>query len=566
MRVAIQKECIDSYLWKKTTVSSCETHHLVDNVPLYNSRFLNVLKFHDPGYAPVKDNTGGYHIDLSGNALYNCRYIRTFGFYEGYAAVESDRGWFHIMPNGKPAYDDRYTWCGNFQEGLSPVRDQTGNYFHIDISGQRLDSQSYSYVGDFKDGIAVVYRKNGKGTHIDRQGNFVHSIWYPQLDIFHKGFARAKDEEGWFHIRKDGMPAYAKRFANLEPFYNGQAHAVDFEGNFLIVDEEGKTIKELYQSSENAIGELSGDLVGFWKSETIRLAVELTILDHLPGTLVEIATKVQLPTANLERILQALWEIGIVERKDDYWQLTNKGKLLIPHSESYIAAASIMWSKVQTAWGSLPNKIKAKEIQHHPTFKEETTDKSCLEIYRRALKGYAEEDFNEVALWPVWKEHATLLGMGQTAITLLTSILKAHPSLNGVILNEDRPIYHVAIEEPIKPRFQQIFTDIYKLRNIQADAVLLPRFLHYFPDKEANQILKNLYALLPRVGKIYIFEMVLDPGYPNGSLLDLNMLAEAGGRLRTLFQWQDMLKNAGYSLEEHQVLRPHLTFMVGRKL
>jgi len=565
MKEAIQRKAIDPDLWKKTAVSSCETHHLLDEKPLYDSRFVNVLKFHEPGYAPVKDNSGSYHIDLSGNSLYKFRFLRTFGFYEGYAAVESEVGWFHILPNGNSSYEDRYAWCGNFQEGLCPVRDQSGNYFHIDYYGKRPYSQSYSYVGDFKDGIAVVCTEDGKGTHIDRQGNFVHSIWYPQLDIFHKGFARAKDEKGWFHVRKDGIPAYAKRFANLEPFYNGQAHAVDFEGNFLLINEEGQIIKELYNPSKNLIGELSGDLIGFWKSETIKLAVELNLLDNLPGTLNEIATQVQLPTPNLERVLRALWEIGIVEKKDDHWQLTHKGKLLIPQKESFMAAASIMWSKVQTAWGSLLKKIKTKEIHHHPTFKEESTDKLYLEIYRRALQGYAQEDFKEIATWSIWKEHSTILGMGQTAITLLTNILKAEPSLNGVLLNEDRPLYHVDIEEAIKPRLQQVFIDIYKPCHIQADAVLLPRFLHYFPDKEAIQILRNIYSFLPNAGKIYIFEMVLDPQQPNGSLLDLNMLAEAGGKLRTLIQWKELLHDAGFIMEDHQVLKPHLQLMVGQK-
>lgn len=565
MKEAIQRKDIDPYLWRKTAVSPCETHHLVDNKAIYDSRFVRVLKFHAPGYAPVKDHTGSYHIDLSGNPLYSCRFIRSFGFYEGYAAVGSEIGWFHILPNGNNAYGEIYAWCGNFQEGLSPVRDQAGNYFHIDFYGRRPYSQSYSYVGDFKDGIAVVCGEDGKGTHIDRRGNFVHSHWYPQLDIFHKGFARAKDEQGWFHVRKDGGPTYKNRFANLEPFYNGQAHAVDFEGNFLIIDEEGQIIKELYQSSKNVIGELSGDLVGFWKSETIKQAVELNLLDHLPGSLEEIAAKVQIPMPNIERVLRALWEIGIVEKENNHWLLTDKGKLLVPQDKSFMAAASIMWSKVQEAWSGLEGKIKSEEIHHHATFKEETTDESSLEIYRRALKGYAEKDFNEIAAWSVWKDHPTIMGMGQTAITLLTNILKAHPLLKGVLLNEDRPIYHVEIEETIKPRLQQIFTDIYKSWDVRIDAVLLPRFLHYFPDKEALQILENARKVLPIGGKIYLFEMVLEPNQPNGGLLDLNMLVEAGGRLRTLLNWQDLLKSVGFDIVNYDSLKPHLQLLIGNK-
>ena len=562
MKEAIQRNITDLNFWKLTVTSPCETHHLADNKPLYSSRFESVLKFHEPGYAPVKDSTGSYHIDILGNPLYAYRYIRTFGFYEGYAAVESVTGWFHISPNGYPAYEEKYAWCGNFQEGLSVVRDKTGNYFHINFDGKRPYKQSYSYVGDFKDGIAVVYRENGQGTHIDHQGNFIHSIWYSQLDIFHKGFARARDERGWFHVRKDGSSAYSQRFANLEPFYNGQAHAVDFGGNYLIIDEQGHTINELYKSSKNEIGELSGDLVSFWKSETIKLAVDLKLFDHLPGSLEGIATKLQLPASNLERVLRALWEIEIVEKQNEFWILMVKGNLLIPQEKSFMAAASIMWSKVQEAWSSLQDKIKTKEIYHHPTFKEETINEPSLEIYRRALQGYAEEDFKEIAAWSIWKEHPTIVGMGQTAITLLTHILKNHHSLRGILLNEDKPLYHVEIEETLKPRLQKVFADIFKPRNEEVSAVILPRFLHYFPDKEATQILKNIHSLLLKTGKLYIFEMVLDPSLPNGGLLDLNMLAEAGGKLRTLSQWQELLENVRFYMEDYQILKPHLNLMV----
>lgn len=566
MKEANQQHILDQSFWKLTVVSPCETHHLADNKPLYDCRFESVLKFHDPGYAPVTDSTGSYHIDIFGRPLYAFRYVRTFGFYERLAAVESEIGWFHILPNGHAAYEETYAWCGNFQEGLCPLRDKAGDYFHINTDGKRPYRQAYSYVGDFKDGIAVVCREDGKSTHIDRYGNYIHAHWYPQLDIFHKGFARAKDERGWFHVNKDGIPAYSQRFANLEPFYNGQAHAVDSEGSVLIIDEQGQTIKEIFKTTKNTIGELSGDLVGFWKSETIKLAVELRLLDHLPGSLDELTNKLQLPTSNLEKILRALWEIGIVEKQHDFWTLTDKGKLLVPQEKSFMASASIMWSKVQEAWGSLKDKIKTKEIYHHPTFKEETIDQPSLEIYRRALKGYAEEDFREIAEEPCWKGHSIIVGVGQTAITLLTHIVKDHPTLKGILLNEDKPLYQVNIEETLKPRLQQVFTDIQKAWDIQADAVLLPRFLHYFPDKEALQILENVRRILPQNGKLYIFEMVLDPEQPNGSLLDLNMLAEAGGKLRTLSQWKSMLKNSGFHLKNFQILKPHLHLMVVTKV
>jgi hypothetical protein len=538
----------------------------MDGVPCYAKRFESVLKFQEPGYAPVKDKMGSYHIDIAGNPVYPYRFSRTFGFYEGCAAVSTQAGWFHILSNGKPLYEARYAWCGNFQEGLCPVRDQVGNYFHINRQGERLYDQNYRYAGDFKDAIAVICREDGKSSHIDTRGRFIHSQWYLQLDVFHKGFARAKDEQGWVHIRKNGEPVYAHRFFSIEPFYNGQAHVEDFEGNLLVIDEEGKTVREIFKSPKSFVSNLSGDLVGFWKSETIKLAVELGILDSLPGSLAEIYSKVQLPLSNLERFLRALWEIKIVEKQADRWILTEKGHLLSPKGQSFMASASIMWSEVQKEWPGLKEKLLAEKINHHPTFKEAATDESSLEVYRCALKGYAQEDFLDISAWSEWGEHSTLLGLGQTAITLLSDTMMAHPLLKGIILNENRPIYQVKFERSLQPRLQQVFAKLEKPWDVKADAVLLPRFLHYFPDEEAGQILCQVYNVLPKQGKLYLFEMVLDPFHPGGGLLDLNMLVESGGGLRTLSQWEKLLARAGFFIDKHRPIKPHLHLILGRKL
>lgn len=552
-------------LWKQPAVSECGTYHAIGGVPCYEKRFHVVLKFHEPGYAPVQDNTGSYHIDTTGTPLYAQRFLKTFGFYEGYAAVQSGAGGFHIMPNGDPAYKDRYAWCGNFQEGLCPVRNQDGEYFHIDGHGKRLYDQTYQYVGDFKDGVAVVCRDDGKSSHIDPCGRLIHAEWYVQLDVFHKGFARAKDDRGWFHIRKNGIEAYPKRFISIEPFYNGQAHAEDFGGNLVVINEEGDSVKEIFHQQENESGALSNDLVGFWKSETIRIAVEFTILDALPGSLDDISSNVQIPKSNLERLLRALFEIGIVERVEDHWLLTRKGQLLSPKDQSFMASASLMWSKVQKEWGDLKEKLAASEIHYHPTFKEKETDKQALEIYRSALNGYAEEDFCDISLWPIWGDHLTLLGLGQTSSTVLMGILKAHPLLNGIVLNEDRPLYHLSLDADIKTRLKLVFGGVDRLLDFTVDAILLPRFLHYFPDTKACQILRSLYNTLCPQGRIYVFEMVLDPVHPMGGLLDLNMLAESGGRLRTLSNWRELFDKAGFLIERHQTIKPHLHLIIGKK-
>ena len=217
--------------WQDTIVSPCETFHLLQGKPLYVQRYTQVLKYHEPGLAPVKNGTQAFHIDVYGLPAYSNQFIETFGFYEGLAAVKNEEGWFHITCKGEALYSARYAWCGNFQEGFCPIKDKsTGLYFHINREGEKAYQEQYQYAGDFKEGRAVVCNALGLHTHIDYQGNFIHEKWFSDLDVFHKGFARAKDEKGWFHINKSGNPLYQERYAMIEPFYNGISRVETFNG------------------------------------------------------------------------------------------------------------------------------------------------------------------------------------------------------------------------------------------------------------------------------------------------------------------------------------------------
>ena len=232
----------DQIIWQNTRVSPCETFHLYNGKPLYDQRYYHVMKYHKPGLAPVKNDVHAFHINIQGLPAYSNRFIETFGFYEYLAAVKNEEGWFHITSKGKAIYSTCYQWCGNFQEGFCPVKDQAGYYFHINFEGKQNYPQKYNYVGDFKEGIAVVCNELGLHTHIDYKGNFIHKRWFIDLDIFHKGFARAKNEEGWFHISKNGKPIYNELYSMIEPFYNGVARVETKYKELLLINQSGDKI------------------------------------------------------------------------------------------------------------------------------------------------------------------------------------------------------------------------------------------------------------------------------------------------------------------------------------
>jgi Histidine phosphatase superfamily (branch 1) len=231
--------------WQITTVAPDTTHHLVHGRALYLARFIEVLKFHAPGLAPVRGEDGACHIDVEGRAAYAARFLRTFGFYEGRAAVAATDGWHHIQADGSPVYAERYAWCGNYQGGRCTVRGDGGHYLHLDQYGAPVYAERFRYAGDYREGVAVVQRDDGLHTHVDHAGQPTHGRWFRDLDVFHKSFARARDEAGWTHIDRVGRPVYARRFAMAEPFYNGQARVERHGGGLEVIDERGEVVVEL---------------------------------------------------------------------------------------------------------------------------------------------------------------------------------------------------------------------------------------------------------------------------------------------------------------------------------
>jgi len=236
--------------FKNIHCSDDYTYHIINNRPLYKRKFLWVLKYHPPGLAPVGDDSGAYHIKIDGSEAYSNRYIRTFGFYENLAAVMTNNGWGHIDTRGIPVYPPEFDWVGNFQEKRCTVRSMDKKYYHIYYNGKPVYKERYLYAGDFRDGIAVVRLEDGMNTHISINGDILHDKYYRDLDVYHKGYARARDDDGWLHIDLQGNQAYDERYMQVEPFYNGYALVWCYDGKIGIISEDGKWVHTVFEADK----------------------------------------------------------------------------------------------------------------------------------------------------------------------------------------------------------------------------------------------------------------------------------------------------------------------------
>ena len=555
--------------WWKYRISEDASHHVYRGRPAYRSRFHEVLKFHEPGLAPVLDASGAYHITPDGRPAYEPRHIRTFGFYEGLGAVHSEDGWFHILPDGSPLYEERYAWCGNFQESRCAVREADGDYLHIAVDGTPAYGARYRYAGDFKDGCAVVQREDGKHIHIDTSGNRLHGRWFQDLDVFHKTYARACDSDGWHHVDMTGEPLYGERFRNVEPFYNGQARVEGFDGSLSNISESGQTLMELRGPSQSHLDGLSGDMVGLWRTQTIHAAVELGVFESLPASAEEVERRAQVHGSVGPRLMRALTELGLVwkDTVGDY-QPTERGSLLMRSHLLSLADAARHWGRESyEAWSEVTESLLTGESNfersHGANFFDWIRDRPAdLQAHHSAMSTYARHDYRDLADSVDFTAHDSILDAGGGTGELAFALLRSCPGLEATVMDRAEVVEPARPPTDLEGRCRFIEGDLFQKWPVTSDA----RVVHDWPDRDALRILRRAREAMPKEGTLYVIEMVLDQETGRGGLLDLNMLVMTQGAERTEKQFRDILHEAGFRLLDLIETKSVSSVLVGRAL
>jgi hypothetical protein len=538
--------------WKRIRVALDGTHHLLEGKPIGEERYDEVLKFHAPGFAPVRRGAEAWHIDTLGQAAYARRFLRTFGFYEERAAVADGDGWHHILPHGSDLYAERYDWCGNFQNGRCTVRDHRHRYGHIDSFGRPIYPPRFRYAGDYRDGKAVVQGEDGRSTHINESGNFVHDRWFLDLDVYHKGFARARDDGGWMHVDEDARPVYTRRFAVVEPFYNGQARVERHDGGIEVIDEHGCMLVELRPAQRSEFASLSADLVGHWRTDTLATAVRLGVMDALPNPDVAMAARCKLPVEKMRRLLRALGELGVVTRSGDgTWHPTTRGEFLQSDHPLTLADAAIEYGvALRSQWQALGDALRIERYRPGDIFHDVLHSVERRPGFHRMLSSYAKHDYEPlVPHFPIRDDDVVVDAGGGTG-ALAKLVAAKWPSTEVLVV--DLPGV-AGLAQQSSGRVKAIGADIFEPWPVSADVVLLARVLHDWDDDGAISILKRARAALKPGGRILIVEMVLDEHGYGGGLCDLHLLAVTGGRERTIADFRKIIESAELRLEKAMV-------------
>ena len=425
-----------------------------------------------------------------------------------------------------------------------------GGYLHVTPEGEPGYDARWRYAGDFRDGAAVVQSGDGRSTHIDLRGEPVHGVRFLDLDVFHKGCARACDEDGWTHIDATGRPLYARRFAAVEPFYNGQARVERFDGGLEVIDEAGCRVVELRPPLKSEFAALSDDMTGFWRTQAICAAVELGVFEALPATAGGVARTCGLDPARTWRLLRALAELRLAVEVNGEWRATGRGEYLrTGHPRTLTDAAREYGRAFPQMWKTLPEAVRGTDW----------TPPGHLQRRRRRARSHGGPPSDADELCPPRLPRGT--GRPRSAgrrardrrraggLGALAGLLAdEYPELRITVL--DRPeVVEQAARREAGNRVRLRPADLFEPWGIEGDAVVMARVLHDWDDAPALRLLLRARRALPSGGRLFVVEMVMSENAVAGSLCDLHLLTATGGRERTAAEYAALLGDARFAFE-----------------
>ena len=319
-------------------------------------------------------------------------------------------------------------------------------------------------------------------------------------------------------------------------------------------------------------------LTGYWASKTLSVTAELGVADFMalcgPCHAEALASHLGSPTDTVARLLRALQAMGVVEpiKPDEApvsvaspvpgprYGLTSLGRLLDSADPSSLnATARVVGDEFFSAWTALSHSIRTGE----PAFQVKFGGPLFAHLAdgpaeRALLFDRAMEEINGPEIAAILSsyrfEHCRhVMDIGGGNGGMLDALLSRHPMLHGTLF--DRPqVVAGARDRLARPvsegRCSLHPGDFFLAVPSGPDMFLLRHILHDWADREAVTILRRVARAMRPGARLLIVEDVMPEAHasPQQALLDLHMLAVAGGQERTIAQYQALLSAGGLCL------------------
>jgi hypothetical protein len=303
----------------------------------------------------------------------------------------------------------------------------------------------------------------------------------------------------------------------------------------------------------------------YWVSQSIYAAAKFGIADQLksgPMHYEQLAIATGSDAQSLYRLLRALASVGIfAEGESGYFTSTPLGDFLRSDIPGSVRDASIMMGDPEhyNSWGNILHSIKTGESAFENlfglnAFEYYAQNPEPAAVFERAMTSFSSTEIAAVIAGYDFSSIHRLVDVAGGHGSLLVSILKANPGLEGILFDQadviDRARALVASETTAN-RCQLIAGNFFDSVPAGGDAYILKHIIHDWDDERAIAILKQCHRAMTEDGRVLVVEQVIPEGNEPfmGKLLDMNMLVMCpGGKERTATEYQELFEAAGFKL------------------
>lgn len=161
----------------------------------------------------------------------------------------------------------------------------------------------------------------------------------------------------------------------------------------------------------------------------------------------------------------------------------------------------------------------------------------------------------------------TVTDVGGGNGALLAAILRAHPSLHGVLADAPTVVQRAQRREfltgELAARTQFENCDFFDAIPSGSRAFVMKNVIHDWSDARACEILRNCRRAVPDDGVLLLIEYCVgESNTPSlGKMVDLVMLTITGGKERTVDEHRALLASAGFQLNRAIPVSPEITII-----
>jgi hypothetical protein len=300
-------------------------------------------------------------------------------------------------------------------------------------------------------------------------------------------------------------------------------------------------------------------ITGYWVSQMVGAVAELRIADHLGDDAVPaeaLAHRAGADPAAMARLLRACVFTGLVSAtKDGRFRATPLIRTLADGPNSWRPLAMALTAPGHwQPWGQFADAVRTGRPQILPTlgadiFRYYNQHPAEQALFSQAMTSFttliAQEAIRLIDLTGV----RSVADIGGSAGALLYALLRVHPEVGGILF--DQPAITAEAAEAARhhgltDRVQIIGGDFFSSIP-KADLLLMKHILHDWNDEECVRILKCCATAMDPNSRLVVIEQPIgEIDQPGGaSLIDLNMLAIASGRERTIAEYHRLFEAAG---------------------